>query len=84
MARTTLKGEGMDPSELELYTTSQLIDELMRRKTFLGIVVHSKEELREKDWQGERVFQVHFNANLNPAAASGLLNAVADFVERHD
>src|SRR5690349_21607573 len=30
----------VEPSELELYTSHELIAELMRRKTFLGVIVH--------------------------------------------
>jgi len=70
------------PNELELYTSRELIDELMRRKTFLGIVVHSEEELKSQGWTGERIFKVHFNSNLDAAEASRLLDVVGDHIER--
>jgi len=72
----------VQPSDLELYTTRELIDELMRRKTFLGVVVHSREELKSPDWAGERVFSVHFNGNLGAAEAGRLLEAVAGNMDR--
>src|SRR4051794_8628083 len=39
-------GRGVLTNDLELFTTKELINELMQRKTFLGIVVHSEEELK--------------------------------------
>lgn len=65
-----------DP-ELELFSTRELIDELMRRRTFLGIVVHSDQELKEPSWNDERVFKVHFNGNLDSMEAGRLLESVA-------
>jgi hypothetical protein len=67
----------MEPTDLELYTTKQLIDELMRRPTFLGVVVHSEEELKNGAWNGERIFKVHFNANMDAGQALRLLETVA-------
>ena len=71
----------MDLSALELFTTRELVAELMRRKTFLGVVVHSENELKG-DWEGERTFQVHFNSNLGATQASRLLDAVAQYMEQ--
>jgi len=68
----------MDRSDLDFYTTKELIDELMRRKTFLGIIVHSKDELKEAQWHGERLFQVHLNSNMDTATARGILAAVTE------
>jgi hypothetical protein len=62
-----------------LYTTRELINELMRRKTFLGVVIHSEKELRG-EWPGEGMFQVHFNSNLDPVQVSRLLDAIAQFI----
>ena len=44
----------------------------MRRKTFLGVVVHSEEEQKTQAWTGERVFRVHLNGNLDVAEAGRL------------
>ena len=67
----------MEPSGLELYTAKELIDELMRRKTFLGVVVHSEADYKNRQWNGERIFRVHFNENLDPGQAFRLLDTVA-------
>ena len=71
----------MQPTALELYTTRELVDELLRRKTFLGVIVHSEEELK-RAWQGERMFKVRFNDNLNAGEACRLLGRVAEYMER--
>jgi hypothetical protein len=71
----------MEPTPLELYTTRELVEELMRRRTFLGVVVHSEQELKG-EWQGERTFQVHFNSNLDAGQACRLLDTVAQYMER--
>jgi len=68
-------------SGLEFFTTQELISELMRRKTFLGIVVHSTDELRGSTWAGEKVFQVHFNSNLDAEQAGRLLDVVAGHLD---
>jgi hypothetical protein len=72
----------MEPSALELFSTCELVDELMRRRTFLGVVIHSEEELKG-EWKGERTFQVHFNENLNAGQATRLLEAIVDYMEEH-
>jgi len=72
----------MQPSELELFSTRELINELMRRRTFLGVVVHSEQELKG-DWGDERTFKVHFNGNLDTAQAGRLLETVADYIDVH-
>ena len=70
----------MQPSDLELYTTSQLIDELIRRKTFLGVVVHADEDLKVPHWRGERVFKIHFNSNLQAGEVGRLLGVLGEGV----
>jgi len=72
----------VDPSELELYTTQELVAELMSRKTFLGIVVHAEQAFKEEQWAGEGIFKVHYNANLETAEAGRLLEVVAQHVDR--
>lgn len=73
----------MEPSDLEFFTTAELIQELMRRKTFLGVVVHSQEERKKDGWDKEQTFKVHFNANLDVLQTSRLLGAVAEYIDRH-
>jgi len=72
----------MEPSDLELYTTKELINELLRRPTFLGVLVHSEEEFRNGVWNGERIFQVRFNTNMDSGQALRLLEAVASRMDR--
>jgi hypothetical protein len=67
----------MDPTPLELCPTRELIEELVRRQTFLGVIVHAEEELKG-DWNGERVFQVRFGPTLDAGEAGRLLDAVAE------
>jgi hypothetical protein len=73
----------MPPSPLELYTTKELIDELVRRQTFLGVIVHAEQELKHP-WTGERTFQVHFNSNLDAAQAGRLLDVISGYMEREN
>lgn len=68
----------MTPDDLELFSTQDLINELVRRQTFLGIVVHSEEEARRQDWPKERRFRVHFNGNLGHDEAARLLAVVSE------
>lgn len=74
----------MDPTELGLYTTQQLISELMRRSTFMGVVVHSEDEAKGQAWADERTFKVHFNDNLNSMGASRLLDTVAEHMNLYN
>jgi hypothetical protein len=74
----------MNPDDLELYPTSELIAELMRRQTFLGIVIHSEEEQKGREWKGEKIFKVHFNSNLDAGQAARLLGAVTEHMEQED
>jgi hypothetical protein len=67
--------------EIALYTTRELIDELMRRKTFLGVVVHAEDELRTAEWRGDQTFKVRFNTNLDAARVGRLLDVVAEHLE---
>ena len=74
----------MDTSDLALYTSQQLIAELLRRTTFLGVIVHSENEMRASSWDvGDRTFKVQFNANLNTPQASRLLDTVAEYMDLH-
>ena len=44
----------MNAGELELFTTQDLIDELLRRTTFQGVVIHAVEGAKSRHWNGER------------------------------
>jgi hypothetical protein len=67
----------MTERELELFSTEELIDELLRRTTFQGVIVHAREEARRRDWAGERMFSVRFNGNLETEEAGRLLEVVS-------
>jgi hypothetical protein len=71
----------MQPSALELSTIQELVEELMRRKTFRGVIVHSEEE-QKGPWRGERMFKVRFNENLDAGETSRLLERIADHMEQ--
>ncbi len=73
----------MEPSELTFVTTEELIAELMRRRTFLGVVVHCESEWKGGDWGDERNFRVHFNGNLAAEETSRLLSRVAQYIDCH-
>ena len=73
----------MQSSDLAFYTTAELVEELMRRKTFLGVIIHSATDHRGSPWKGDEVFQVHLNANLDCAQAGRLLDAVSARLARH-
>jgi hypothetical protein len=72
----------MQPSDLAFYTTTELIEELMRRKTFLGVVIHSDTEHRQSTWTGDKVFRVHLNSNMDCEQAGRLLEVVSAHLER--
>jgi len=72
----------MESGDLTFCTTRELINELLSRKTFLGLVLHSEQELKTKHWSGEQVFRLHLNSNLNSDEASRLLDAVAAHIAK--
>jgi len=73
----------MKPSELTFFTCKELVDELMRRQTFLGVVVHAQNDFKEQRWTPEQVFRVHFNINLDAAEVSRLLERVSAHIDQH-
>jgi hypothetical protein len=73
----------VEPSELSFVTNEELIAELMRRQTFLGVVVHCDTDWKGGEWGAERNFRVQFNGNLETEEASRLLNRVAHYIDCH-
>jgi hypothetical protein len=71
----------MESSELELFTSDELVAELLRRQTFLGVVVQSAAPFK-MGWDEEQTFRVHFNSNLTRDEASRLLDVVASHLDR--
>jgi len=78
-----MEDRSVQDHDLAFFTTQELIDELMRRTTFLGVVVHSEKEFTGGPWGEERMFKVRFNSNLETAQASRLLDTVAEFMDRN-
>jgi hypothetical protein len=74
----------MHPSDLEFFTCQELVNELMRRPSFLGVVVHSAQDAKGKGWTGQPTFQVRFNSNLSLNEACRLLTAVTDRMSPRD
>jgi hypothetical protein len=74
----------MEPTELALFTTQELIDELVRRSTFLGVVVHAQDEHRQAEWTEDKIFRVQFNKNLEPPQVGRLLDTCAQHIDRLD
>jgi hypothetical protein len=73
----------VEPSELELYSTQELIEELMRRKTFLGVVVQCADAWKGGPWGDERIFRIHFSGHLDASQAGRLLDRVAEHLTLH-
>ncbi|MFO0888679.1 MAG: hypothetical protein U0790_05960 [Isosphaeraceae bacterium] len=74
----------MNPTDLELFSTADLIDELLRRTTFQGVVIHSHDEARSPHWSGERIFRVRHNANFDTEQVGRLLDVVSQYIARCD
>jgi len=73
----------VNPTELTFFTAQELIEELMRRQTFLGVVVHAEEEMKFQHWAGDKMFKVHLNHHLDATQASRLLETVAEYIDKH-
>jgi hypothetical protein len=72
----------MDSTDLDLFSTAALIEELLRRATFQGVIVHSQDEAKRRDWSGERIFSVRHNANLDTEQVGRLLDVVSQHIAR--
>jgi len=70
----------MKAGELELFSTRELVDELLRRTSFQGVIVHALDGAKERHWDGDRVFSVEHNANLDTEEAGRLLDVVSQYI----
>jgi len=70
----------MQDAGLAFFTVQELVNELLSRKTFLGLVLHSEEELKNDDWRGKQFFQLHLNENLTREEAGRLMDTVATYL----
>ena len=69
--------------DLAFCTTKELIDEVLSRHTFLGVIIQSADEHRGGKWQGVKQFKVHFNDNLSPSDVAQLLATVSGEMDLH-
>jgi len=44
----------MDSDSLELFSSTELVEELLRRTTFQGVVIYAPDEAKNRHWDGER------------------------------
>jgi len=72
----------MNPGDLELFGTEELINELVGRTTFQGVIVHARGGAKDRHWSGERVFRVRLNGNLDLEEAGRLLDVVSQHIGR--
>jgi len=70
----------MNPSEIELCATQDLINELLRRTTFQGVIVHAIDEAKDRHWCGERLFAVGHNTNLDTDEVGRLLDVISHYI----
>lgn len=63
--------------ELEFYATEELLEEVLRRSSFQGVVVHSRDVAGNHDEPEERTFSVRFNHNFETEDVSRLLDVVS-------
>ncbi len=69
-------------NQLELVATQELIDELLKRTTFQGVIIHAVDGVKHRHWVGERVFAVRHNANLDTEEAGRLMDVVREYIAR--
>jgi len=62
---------------LELHATEELIEELLRRTTFQGVVIHSRDAVGNHTEPDERTFSVRFNDNFQTEEVGRLLDVVS-------
>ena len=70
----------MSTEDLEWFATEDLINELMRRATFQGVVIHAQHGVKQHQWEGERVFVARHNASLGTEAVGRLLEVVSQHI----
>jgi len=70
----------MHSADLELFSTAELIEELLQRTTFQGVIIHSRDEAKSLEWSGERIFRVRHNANFDTEKVGRLLDVVSQYI----
>lgn len=68
----------MTVRELELYATEDLLEEVLRRSSFHGVVVHSRDAAgNHRAESEEHTFSVRFNQNFETEEVRRLLDVVS-------
>ena len=67
----------MTHRELELYSTEELLRELLGRSSFQGVVVHSRDAVGNRPEPEELSFSVRFNRNFETEEVGRLLDVVS-------
>ncbi len=68
-------------NNLELATTKELVDELLTRSTFQGIVIHATDAYKGGEWGNEKDFLIHMNDNLSNEERVRVLETFADHLK---
>tara|TARA_Y100000034_G_scaffold82375_1_gene98700 strand:+ start:4219 stop:4464 length:246 start_codon:yes stop_codon:yes gene_type:complete len=70
----------LDENELAFYTNEELVQELMKRETFLGMVVYadSPESISDDDIQAD--FKL-YGKGFSPQQAQSLLSNIVDQID---
>ena len=63
--------------ELEFYATEELLEEVLRRSSFQGVVVHCRDAAGNHAEPEEQTFSVRFNHNFETEDVSRLLEVVS-------
>jgi hypothetical protein len=79
----SLGGKPMEANELAFHSTQELVDELLRRQSFCGVIVQAADDNRQAEWPAERIFKVQFNRNFDSDRAARLLDVVAEYMHIH-
>ena len=74
----------MNAGELDYCTTQDLINEILCRATFQGVIVHTVDEAKNRHWDGERVFAVRHSASLDTEEAGRLLDVISHHIASCD
>lgn len=63
--------------DLELYSTEELIAEIVERQTFQGVIVHAEGDCKNHAWRGAKNFKAHWNNNLERQEAIKILEQMS-------
>lgn len=67
----------MNDRELELYSTEELVREILGRASFRGVVVHMCDDVGNRPEPDEMTFNVRFNRNFEADEIGRLLDVVS-------